>query len=142
MKVRISKLSSSATIPTKGHKFDAGWDLYADRVEFNKPYNGQCLVHTGIAIEVPVGYVGLIFPRSSVIKTSFQLGNSVGVIDPGYVGEIKMVFDNVRVGNTLYEVGDRCGQFVLIKNTLFDWEEVESLSDTDRGVSGFGSTGK
>lgn len=143
MKIKISKLHKDAVLPTKAHKFDAGWDLYACEIVHDKPNIGQTVIHTGIAVEVPVGYVGLIFPRSSVVKTGYRLGNGVGVIDPGYVGEIKLVFDLFRVATQpVYEVGDRCGQIMLIKNTEFDWEVVDGFNNTTRGTGGFGSTGK
>lgn len=82
MKIRFKKLSAIAKAPTKAHDSDAGFDLYAAYVERND--KGQLVCHSGIAVEIPRGHVGLVFPRSSICRTSLTLANSVGVIDAGY----------------------------------------------------------
>jgi dUTP pyrophosphatase len=95
--------------------------------------------HTGLAIEIPKGYVGLLFPRSSIYKTSQALTNSVGVIDSGYRGEIMMKFTR---GINHYCIGDRIGQIMILPYPQIEFEEVEKLSETNRGSGGFGSTGE
>jgi dUTP pyrophosphatase len=94
---------------------------------------------TGIAIEIPQGYVGLLFPRSSVSKTVLTLSNSVGVIDSGYRGSIMFKFRYPEEG-PVYEVGDRVGQIIIMPYPQISFEEVEELSETERGEGGFGST--
>ena len=102
--------------------------------------------HTGIAVEIPDGYVGLLFPRSSVSKTDLVLANCVGVVDSGYRGEIrfrykfarKEYFANVR----RFQEGERVGQLVIMPYPSIELEQVDNLSDTERGDGGYGSTGK
>jgi len=94
-----------------------------------------------LAMEVPEGYVGLIFPRSSISKTDHYLRNSVGVIDSGYRGEIKIRMSTPLLGGVEYKEGDRIAQLIIMKLPWVNIEEVEELSDTDRGDGGFGSTG-
>ena len=96
---------------------------------------------TGLAMEIPEGYVGLVFPRSSISKTDHYLRNSVGVIDSGYRGEIKIRMSTPLLGGVEYKEGDRIAQLVIMKLPWVNIEEVEELSDTDRGDGGFGSTG-
>jgi dUTP pyrophosphatase len=142
MKVRI-RLKEGAQMPTKAHLTDAAWDLYAHWIEAN---SDLYTIGTGVHIEVPVNYVGLIFPRSSVSKMDLRLSNSVGVIDPGYAGEIIVKFDPLKWGRglpvNLYETGERCAQFLLIKNTDITWNVVDEFDETARGMKGFGSSGK
>jgi len=92
-------------------------------------------------MEMPEGYVGLIFPRSSISKTDHYLRNSVGVIDSGYRGEIKIRMSTPLLGGVEYKEGDRIAQLIIMKLPWVNIEEVEELSDTDRGEGGFGSTG-
>jgi len=94
-----------------------------------------------LAMEMPEGYVGLIFPRSSISKTDHYLRNSVGVIDSGYRGEIKVRMSTPLLGGVEYKVGDRVAQLVIMKLPWVNLQEVDELSDTDRGEGGFGSTG-
>ena len=96
-------------------------------------------------MEIPEGYVGLIFPRSSIFKTDLRLSNCVGVVDSGYRGEIKFVFD-LAAGPiidlaTCYKPGDRIGQLVIMPYPYIEPEEVIELTNSERGVLGFGSTG-
>ena len=97
-------------------------------------------VHTGIAVEIPKGYVGLLFPRSSVYKTGLELANSVGVIDSGYRGEIRAVFRASSDSACPYKEGDKCCQLVILKLPDVDMQFVTKLSTSDRGEKGFGST--
>jgi len=138
MKVKIKKLHDLAKIPTYAKKGDACVDLYAIRRECDK-YN-NVVFGTGLAIEIPNGYVGLLFPRSSISKTPHYLRNSVGVIDSGYRGEIMLKFSSDFKG-TWYAVGDRVGQLIIIPYPHIEFEEVDDLSESDRGLGGFGSTG-
>ena len=97
---------------------------------------------TGLALEIPKGHVGLLFPRSSVYKTSMIMSNCVGVIDSGYRGEIMLKFrDQWRDYSSRYEVGDRVGQLIIMPYPQVELEEVDNLSSTDRGSGGYGSTG-
>jgi dUTP pyrophosphatase len=97
---------------------------------------------TGIAIEIPEGYVGLMFPRSSISKTKQILSNHVGVIDSGFRGEIRFRFKKLAWDNgDLYDVGDKIGQLVIMPIPAIELVEVDELSDSERGEGGFGSTG-
>tara|TARA_Y100000593_G_C4306252_1_gene335940 strand:+ start:2365 stop:2775 length:411 start_codon:yes stop_codon:yes gene_type:complete len=135
MKVKIKKLHKDAEIPNYSKPGDAGMDLTAISV---REEVGHITYYTGLAMEIPVGYVGLLFPRSSVYKTGQTLANSVGVIDSGYRGEIMLKFKN---GFGSYNVGDRVGQIIILPYPEIQFEEVETLSLTDRSKGGFGSTG-
>lgn len=144
IKVKIKRLSEDSKIPQYAHPTDAGMDLYATEVE----YDGRSEIisyGTGIALEIPEGYVGLIFPRSSIYKYDLQLTNSVGVIDSSYRGEIKFKFraTNIPISmrSNLYNVGDRIGQLIILPYPKVEFEEVDELQSTDRGDGGFGSTG-
>jgi dUTP pyrophosphatase len=138
MKVKIKKLHEDAVIPSYSKAGDAGMDLYSIRV--NKDKNGNDAHYTGLAIEIPAGYVGLLFPRSSISKTSCTLRNSVGVIDSGYRGEIMLKF-GCSSNLSCYKVGDRVGQLIIMPYPQVQFEQVDELSDSDRGDGGFGSTG-
>lgn len=135
MKVKIKKLHPNAVIPKYAKPGDAGLDLTAIGI---KEANHYITYHTGLAIEIPQGYVGLLFPRSSVYKTYQMLSNCVGVIDSGYRGEIMMKFTRSR---DQYSVGAKIGQLIIMPYPQIEFEEVEKLSETLRGSGGFGSTG-
>jgi dUTP pyrophosphatase len=136
LKVRFKKLHSDAVTPTYAKYGDAGLDLTA----ISKTTEDTFIQYgTGIAVEIPKGYVGLIFPRSSVSKLeNFYLKNSVGVIDSGYRGELMLRFNK---SFSFYEVGDKIGQLIILPYPTIYLEEVEELSNTERGEGGFGSTG-
>jgi dUTP pyrophosphatase len=141
MKVKIKKLSPNAVIPSYAKPGDAGMDLTA--IEMNiVEENGYGYIEykTGLAFEIPEGYVGLIFPRSSISKTGMILSNSVGVIDAGYRGEVSFRFKWIA-GTTHYKTGEKVGQLIILPYPQIEFEEGE-LSSTDRGEGGFGSTGK
>lgn len=143
MKVKIKKLVENAVIPTYAHNTDAGMDLTA--TSRNIDTQGNIVYGTGIAVEIPQGYVGLVFPRSSIAKTDLSLSNAVGVIDSGYRGEITFKFRDHQPLNgnvSWYRVGERIGQLIIMPYPKIEFEEVEELSETDRGLGGFGSTGK
>jgi dUTP pyrophosphatase len=154
MKVRIKKLSELAVIPSYAKDGDAGMDVIATSIISDTPT--QITYGLGIALEIPYGFVGLVFPRSSIRKTGLQLSNSVGVIDSGYRGELQATFNKLFGGeamydemkvkeiqpNDFYKVGDRVAQIMIIPHPPIEFEEANELSDTERGAGGFGSTGK
>ena len=97
----------------------------------------------GIALEIPNGFVGLVFPRSSIRNTELTLSNSVGVIDSGYRGELQATFNKLNgLDSIAYNVGDRVVQLIIIPHPTTEFEEVNELNNTERGAGGFGSTGK
>ena len=142
MQVRVKKLHESAVIPAYGKPGDAGLDLTA--VSIAKDSYGNVVYGTGLAIEIPEGYVGLIFPRSSNSKTDLYLTNHVGVVDSGYRGEIMFKFRSnpSLINAVIYQVGDRVGQLIIIPYPQIELVETAELSDSERGECGFGSTGK
>ena len=137
MKVKIRKLHSSAVIPEYAKSGDAGMDLAA---VWQKQELDLITYGTGLAVEIPMGYVGLLFPRSSVYKAKMFLTNCVGVTDSGYRGQIMMKFE-MTDSNAMYKVGDRIGQIIILPYPLVEFEEVAELSKSDRGDGGYGSTG-
>jgi dUTP pyrophosphatase len=141
MKVRIKKLSENAVIPTYAKEGDAGMDLVATRIISNTTFDVS--YGTDLAMEIPNGFVGLVFPRSSIRKYELVLSNSVGVIDSGYRGELQATFKKENGLDSLaYKVGDRIAQIIIIPYPPIEFDEVAELSDTERGDGGFGSTGK
>lgn len=138
VKVKIKKLHPDAVIPQYAKAGDAGLDLTAVDIIAD----GSTLTYkTGLAVEIPRWHVGLLFPRSSVYKTGQSLTNCVGVIDSGYRGEIMMKFTLSPYAKE-YEIGDRVGQLIIMPYPKVEFEEVEDLTPTERGVGGYGSTGK
>jgi len=145
MEVKIKKLSPNAVIPSYAKDGDAGMDLVATKIIENTSFD--VTYGTGIAMEIPKGYVGLVFPRSSIRKTDLSLTNSVGVIDSGYRGEIQATFkkvfgpNDIRIDQTDYKVGDRIAQIIIVPYPSIKFVEVDDLTSTERGEGGFGSTG-
>jgi len=138
MEIKIKKLHPDSIIPKYAKPGDAGMDLTA----INVTTDYGCLTyHTGLAVEIPRWHVGLLFPRSSVYKGRQILTNCVGVIDSGYRGEIMLKYTLSPTGND-YEIGDRIGQLIIMPYPKIDFVEVDELTETDRGVGGYGSTGK
>jgi len=137
MKIKIKKLHENAVIPSYAKDGDAGMDLTAVSVE-NLDNFGGVKYNFGLSIEIPKGYVGLMFPRSSIYKHHQMLSNSVGVIDSGYRGELSAVMR----GYFGYEVGARVAQLIILPYPEIEFEEVSELSETERGTNGYGSTGK
>ena len=129
MKVKIKKLHPDAVIPTYAKPGDAGMDLTA--VEILNDDGKHITYKTGVAIQIPQGYVGLLFPRSSVYKTCMYLSNSVGVIDSGYRGEIMLKY-RMTEGYSLYDIGDRVGQIMILPYPEIEFKEVEQLSNRKR----------
>ena len=143
MKVRIKRLNENAVIPSYAKDGDAGMDLVATSIISTT--STQITYGIGLALEIPKGFVGLIFPRSSVRKTRLMLSNCVGVVDSGYRGELQATFNKINndsVSENDYKVGDRIAQIMIIPHPPIEFDAVDELSDTERGEGGFGSTGK
>lgn len=140
MEVKI-KLIEDGKMPVKMHDTDAGLDCYA-RVSSYDPIRNQITYFLGFAIEIPKGYVGLIFPRSSIYRTKLSLSNSVGVIDSGYRGEVSAIFNLKGQPFEEYYDGDRVCQMIIMSYPEIELKQVEELSETERGEGGYGSTGK
>jgi dUTP pyrophosphatase len=141
MIVKIKKLDNNAVVPKYSKTGDAGLDLTAISVEIDN--FGNIVYGTGLAFEIPEGYVGLLFPRSSNSKTNLYLTNHVGVVDSGYRGEVMFKYKKTEeLAANIYHVGDRVGQLIIIPYPQIEFEEVEELSETERGTGGYGSTGK
>ena len=140
--MNIKKLNENATVPTYGSVSAAGADLYA--CEAVTVASGETvLVHTGIAMAIPEGYVGLIFARSGLAtKRGLAPANKVGVIDSDYRGEIMVALHNHGKADQAIEAGERIAQIVFTPYVAADFSVVEELDTTDRGAGGFGSTGK
>ena len=136
MKLKIKKIHPDAVIPKYARPGDAGLDIVAIGKEITDKFIEY---KTGLSLEIPEGHVCLIFPRSSISKKDLMLCNSVGVLDSGYRGEL--VFRFQKLGEEVYEIGDRVGQIMIIPYPKIEVEEVENLSKTDRGEGGWGSTG-
>lgn len=166
MQVKIKKLHPEAVIPTYAHKGDAGMDLVAiDRIisTDNDEQADYIEYKTGLAFEIPEGYVGLLFPRSSNSKKDLTLANSVGIIDSHFRGEVTFrykldaTYDSIisefpteiiladkevdGFMQLIYDIGDRVGQIIIIPYPEIEFIEVEELSETERGINGYGSTG-
>ena len=151
LSLKIKKLHPNAVIPKFATEGSAGMDLTAVDCSVELCCRSHRILdlgltkltyRTGLAFEIPVGHVGLIFPRSSIHKTSMSLSNCVGVIDSDYRGEVSFVFRKRDSEEPDYQIGDRVGQLVIMKLPEIEVVEVDELSDTVRGTGGFGSTGK
>lgn len=142
MKVKVKKLHANAVAPKFGKPGDAGADLTATSIDTSR--GGQVVYGTGIAVEIPEGMVGLVFPRSSVRNFPLIMSNSVGVIDSGYRGEVMVTFNltSKEWFTDLYKVGDRIAQLIIMPVPLIEYMIVDELSETERGTGGHGSTGK
>jgi dUTP pyrophosphatase len=151
MIIRYKKLDKKAKNPYKKYDVDAGFDLTAIWKEENDKF---VVYGTGLAFEIPEGYVGLLFPRSSVTNKDLMLKNSVGVVDASYRGEIMFRFFGTKktkygsgkneyndYGENTYELGDRCGQIVFVEIPKVQLLEAAELSETERGTAGYGSSG-
>ena len=142
--IRVKKLNSNAILPTYGSQDAAGADLYACLEAPVTIAPGETAwIPTGLALEVPKGCAGLIYARSSMgVKRGLAPANKVGVIDSDYRGEIRVVLLNHGKQTQVVEHGERVAQFLITPVLTPGYEEVEELSNTDRGIGGFGSTGK
>ena len=137
-------MESQAVLPKKAHSTDAGFDLVATRITQEVDEAGKLILvyHTDLAVEIPEGYVGLLFMRSSVCKKSIQLCNCTGVIDSNYRGEVMGKFKvTTDALPRIYEPGEKFAQLVLVPHcTIVETEWAEELTETERGEGGFGST--
>ena len=144
MKIRIKKINENAKMPTYGSEYAAGADLYAllDEAIEIKPHE-TFLVHTGISVEIPEGYCGLIFARSSMgAKRGLAPANKVGVIDAVYRGEIMVALHNHSEASATVEPLERIAQLAIVPFLKAEFVEADELSDTVSGVGGFGSSGR
>lgn len=142
IKIRFRKLRDDAVTPVKAHPTDAGFDLTAVWSGWNN-HEKVFEYGFGLAFEIPEGYVGLIFPRSSIYRKDLFLTNAVGVIDSGYRGEVTAKFKSTtdRLPDS-YNVGDHVAQMIIIPYPEVEFEQTGTLSPSDRGNSGYGSTGR
>ena len=139
--VGVKKLHENAVIPKYSKPGDAGMDLTITSIKENTTFDVS--YGFGIAMEIPFGYVGLVFPRSSVRNQDLVLSNCVGVIDSGYRGELQATFKKTQgLDSVSYNVGDRGAQIIILPYPQIEMVEREELTDTERGAGGFGSTGK
>lgn len=144
MEIKFKKLSEAAVLPVRAHKSDAGLDLTCTKIEsgVNDAREMLLVYHTDLAVEIPEGYVGLIFPRSSIYTKSISQTNAVAVIDSNYRGELRVIFRPTISGvPEFYKVGERFAQLVIVPYLNAEAVEVEELSESERGENGFGSTG-
>ena len=136
------KVLDKNCIPEKAHSIDAGFDVKS-RVEFLIPPHGSTIIPTGVCVEIPVGMVGLLFPRSSISKTPLRMSNSVGVIDSGFTGEIQVPLHNTSdIKMAHINQYDRIAQLVIVPLADVSIEIVDELEESERGNGGFGSTGR
>lgn len=138
MKVKVQKGSSIPTYATEG---SACFDLYAKDTVTIYPFKRE-KISLNLKVELPKGTVMLVFPRSSMGASGLCMSNSVGVIDSDYRGDIKALYTNMTMARKTIKQGDRIAQGMVIPVCMCEFEEVESLSETERGDGGFGSTGK
>ena len=144
MKIGLKRLSERAILPTYGTAYSAGADLYAClEGEMTIAPGETVLIRTGLALEIPQGYVGLIYARSGLAtKRGLAPANKVGVIDADYRGEVMVALYNQSGSVQTVAHGERIAQLVIAPFLSAEFEEVDDLSDTVRGAGGFGSTGK
>jgi len=136
MQIKIKRLHPDAKIPSYSKAGDAGMDVYA----VSKQEKDKFIEYgTGLAFEIPKGFVCLVFPRSSLSNKDLILANHVGVLDSGYRGELILKFR--KIGEEVYEIGDRIGQIIILPYPEIEFKETDELSETERGNGGFGSTG-
>ena len=143
MELRIKKLNDSAVIPSYGSASAAGADLYAcEEAEVTIKPGETKLIHTGIAMEIPEGYVGLVYARSGIaVKRGLAPANKVGVVDCDYRGEIMVALHNHSKIEQSISKGERIAQMVIAPYITAEFDVVDELSETVRGAGGFGSTG-
>jgi deoxyuridine 5'-triphosphate nucleotidohydrolase len=135
----VKRLTKTATLPVRAKPGDAGMDLYADE-DATVPAHGRRLVETGIAVAIPLGYVGLVWPRSGM-ATHDGVSTDAGVIDAGYRGPVKVLLTNATDDDYPVIAGHKIAQLVVQPVTLAKVEEVSELPNSARGAAGFGSTG-
>ena len=144
VKIAVKKLNERAVVPTYGSPFSAGGDLYsAEGKDVTIAPGETVLIGTGLAMEIPEGYVGLVYARSGLAtKRGLAPANKVGVIDSDYRGEIKVALYNQSGTVQTVAAGERVAQLVVAPFLHAEYEVKDSLSETVRGEGGFGSTGR
>ena len=143
MELNFKRLDDKAIMPIRAHESDAGLDLTAVDITLEPNDCGQTVVvyHSGLAVEIPEGYVGLLFPRSSIAKKSIFMTNGVGVIDSGYRGEIMAKMHvTTDAAPAVYKVGEKFAQLIVMPLQSITIKEVVDLSDSERGEGGYGSS--
>jgi len=137
--IKVKRLNENATIPTRANPTDAGLDLYSDDyyVVYSKEMN---IIGTGIAIEIPDGYMARIAPRSG-LALNHGIDVMAGIIDSSYRGEIKVLLINNSLNTKVFNKGEKIAQLIIQPIELWQPVEVDQLTETNRGVNGFGSTG-
>ena len=142
IQIKYKRLCPEAKEPCRATNGAAGYDLYCVKRVIDDEHNAL-IYHTGLAFEIPQGHVGLLFPRSSIYKLPLFMPYSVGVIDSDYRGEVLAIFKDVDYGNLEpnYSVGERCCQLLIVELPTLLWKEVKTLSVTERGEGGHGTTG-
>ena len=139
--IKIKKLNNNAVNPTKSNTSDAGWDLYSSEETRDIPPGYRALIKTGISMEIPEGFVGLIWPRSGLaVKSGIDV--FAGVVDAGYRGEVGVCLFNSSKQEVQIKQGDRIAQILFQSVPQFSLVETTELTNTNRGSGGFGSTGK
>ncbi len=145
MQVKVKKLSEKAVLPQKAYKYDAGFDLVVSRITTELNEVGELIIvyHTDLCMEIPEGYFGALFSRSSISRKPLSQTNAVGVVDSGYRGEVVAKFRCMvpAVVPTVYKEGERFAQLVILPVPEVEMIEAETLGDGDRDVNGLGSTG-
>ena len=152
MEIKVKLLSNLGVLPKKSHIADAGFDMVATSKKITEKYIEY---GTDVSMRIPNGYVGMIFPRSSVTKKDLMLKNAVGIIDSEFLGEISFRFqttvsfdiedDQPFIHQTQfnrYDVGDKIGQIIIIKLPTIEMVETDDLEDSERGTGSYGSTDK
>lgn len=145
MKIKIKRVHPDAKLPTRATDGSAAYDLYCDTPNDDREafFIRLFPCQTGIAVEIPKGYVGLVCPRSGLAtRKGYTIPNSPGIIDSDYRGEIKVVLRD-RLGRYVRpRHGIRIAQLLVVPCVDIEWEEVDELTETERGTGGFGSTGE
>jgi len=139
MKLKIKLLHASAKIPKYAHESDACFDLVATAPA--QVWGGVTVIGTGIAVDVPEGFALMVYGRSGMGSKGITLANCVGVVDPGYHGEVKVMLKASTITPYHIEAGDRIAQAMLIERPTVEFEQVTELEPSQRGEGGFGSTG-
>ena len=144
MRIAVRRLDPSLPLPTAAHAGDAGYDLRARQSAVLPPGGGRAAVPTGIAVAIPPGWAGLVLPRSGLaLRHGLTCLNAPGLIDAGYRDEIRVILVNHDPKDAVkIEVGDRIAQLVILEVAAIEWDEVDELGETPRGLGGFGSTGR
>lgn len=137
----VKLLNEYAQLPTRGSKDAAGLDLYCP-FHIKVPADSQKKIPLGIAVEIPNGHMGMLVPRSSMSKTPLRCANSVGIIDADYRGELSIAYENISCSDYTIFRGDRIAQLIIVPIAVVNVEEAQTLSETERGAGGYGSTGK